>query len=181
MSPSSGRVMTRGVAWGPRGSYVGLDAQRRDADLAWRGLAAFGNHRAVAEEAHLDAVALDDRRLARFVEIAAGAGHRNPFLEQQRARVEQRVRAVVVHVIVGDRHRVEAAVGEDLRHPGRLAAVRLAVTLGPGVGAAIRILALAVGEAQVDALQRRAARARCSARSESRPPARAPGRSRRCR
>lgn len=73
------------------------------------------------------------------------------FAEQQRARVEQRLGAEVVHVVVRDRHRIEAAIGEDLRHCRRLAAVRRRFRRG----AAQRILPLAVGEAQIRRGKRR--------------------------
>jgi hypothetical protein len=93
--------------------------------------------------------------LPRFFEVAAGTGHRNPFLQQQPTGIEQRFRTEVVHVIVGDGHRIEAAIGKYLRHRRGLATMRLAVTLGPRVGAAVRILALAIRESQIDAPQRR--------------------------
>ena len=57
----------------------GFDAQRRDPDLAGRRLTAFRNNRAIAEEADPDTVALDDRRLSCFIEIATGTGDADPL------------------------------------------------------------------------------------------------------
>jgi hypothetical protein len=131
-------------------SFVGRGhAQRRNPDLVRGRFPAFGYHRAIAEEANLDAVALDNRRRARFVEVAPGAGHGDPFLKQQRTGIEQCLRTVVEHVVIGDRHRIETAVGKDLRHLRRLTSVRRELARR----AAQRVLALAVAESKVHGLK----------------------------
>src|SRR4051812_39907271 len=77
--------------------------------------------RGVTEVSDSDAVTLDDCGLARFVEIAPGAGDLNTLRFQQRARIDHRIRTAVVTVVVRHRHGVEATVGEDVRHFRRLA------------------------------------------------------------
>ena len=108
-------------------------------------------HRAITEKADLDAIALDDGRFTRFVQILAGARYAYAFFNQHGARIQQGLRPEVIHMIVGYRHRIKAAIGEYLRHRDRLAAMRRQAHAQLPVG----ILPFAIAEAQIGRSQRR--------------------------
>ncbi len=66
----------------------------------------------VAEHAHAQPLAIDDGRLPRVGERAAGAGRRNPLVTQARHRVLDAIRSGIEDVIAGQRGDVEAGTAE---------------------------------------------------------------------
>lgn len=83
-------------------------AHHREPGRLRPGFPAFHEDRCIAEQRHLAALALDDRRRVRCGEVAPAAGMPDADAVEIRQRLEQRLLAVIHHVIVGDRHRIES-------------------------------------------------------------------------